>query len=368
MPSKPFEVPHLPHLYTSPDTLAIAEDAVPTSIVVTDYSPSMARCFVAEAPEALADLMQTDTVTWVDVRGLGDRQTLERIGQTFNLHPLALADIVNVPQRPKLEEFDDYDLTIVQMVVALTEGFHSEQVSIVIGHHYVLTFQEEPKVDCFEPVRDRIRHAKGTIRHQNADYLAYALLDAIIDGFFPVLEAYGERLEVLEIETAETPTRQTLGKIHKVKRDLLALRRAIWPLRDAINALMREDATLISDSVRPYLRDCYDHAVQAIDLTEIYRELTSGLVDLYLSAVSNRTNAVVNLLTVVSTVFIPLTFIVGVYGMNFDPDASRWNMPELDWPYGYPLVWAIMLAIGGSLLFFFWRKGWLGDWQQSGRR
>jgi magnesium transporter len=186
----------------------------------------------------------------------------------------------------------------------------------------------------------------------------YALLDAVIDGFFPVLEDYGEAIEDLEDEVVAKPTRQTLEKIHKLKRDLLMLRRAIWPQRDAINALIRDGSDLISDDVRVYLRDCYDHAVQVLDMVETYRELASSLMDVYLSSVSNRMNEVMKLLTVISTIFIPLTFIAGVYGMNFNPERSPWNMPELNWYFGYPLCWGVMLAIASSLIYYFYRKGW----------
>jgi magnesium transporter len=249
---------------------------------------------------------------------------------------------------------------ITQMVLLKEQGssFWSEQVSFVLGKHYLLTVQEEPKRDCFQPVRDRIRTGKGSIRKQGADYLAYTLLDAIMDGFFPVLETYGERIEELEEEVVTNPTRQTLEKIYRVRRELLALRRAIWPQRDAINALIRDGSDLISPEVRVYLRDCYDHAVQVMDLVETYRELASGLMDVYLSSVGNRMNEIMKFLTVMSSIFIPLTFIAGIYGMNFNTDKSPWNMPELNWYWGYPVCLAVMFAIAAGLVFFFWRRGW----------
>lgn len=228
-----------------------------------------------------------------------------------------------------------------------------------MGKHYLLTIQEEPKRDCFNSVRNRIKCDRGIIRKHGADYLAYSLLDAIVDGFFPVLEKYGERIEDLEEEVIVNPTRSTLQQIYKVRRELLQLRRAIWPQRDVINALIRDSGELITDEVRLYLRDCYDHAVQVIDMVETYRELASGLMDVYLSAVSNKMNEIMKVLTVISSIFIPLTFIAGIYGMNFNTEKSPYNMPELNWYWGYPLCLAVMAAIGLGSIFFFWRRGWL---------
>ena len=234
----------------------------------------------------------------------------------------------------------------------------NEQVSLILGKNYVLTVQEEPEIDVFEPVRQRIHRNRGVIRSQKADYLAYTLIDAIVDGFFPVLEDYGERLEDLQDEVVEKPTRQTLDKIHKIKRELLLLRRAIWPQRDAINSLIREKSPLITPEVQIYLRDCYDHTVQVMDMVETYRELAANLMDIYLSSLSNSTNEIMRFLTVISTVFIPLTFVAGVYGMNFDTGVEG-NMPELKIPFGYLYFWLLIFSISGSLLFYFWKKGWL---------
>jgi magnesium transporter len=277
----------------------------------------------------------------------------------FNLHALVLEDIVNIPQRPKVESFEDQELIILHMVTSREDGrgFYDEQVSLILGKNYILTVQEEPENDVFEPIRQRIHRNRGVIRSQKSDYLAYALIDAIVDGFFPVLEDYGERLENLQDEVVDKPTRQTLDKIHKIKRELLLLRRAIWPQRDAINSLIREESPLIDREVRVFLRDCYDHTVQVMDMVETYRELAANLMDIYLSSLSNSTNEIMRFLTVISTVFIPLTFVAGVYGMNFDTELG--NMPELKLPYGYALCWLLMLSMSGGLLFFFWKKGWL---------
>lgn len=343
-----------------PGTLTIDKEAPPTTIVLIDYNHAERTRVQLEKPEDCEAYLDRESVSWVDVLGLGSEEVLLRVGKVFNLHPLVLEDIVNVPQRPKVEDYEDHLVIITQMVLLKEQGssFWAEQVSFVLGKHYLLTVQEEPKRDCFQPVRDRIRTGKGTIRKQGADYLAYTLLDAIMDGFFPVLETYGERIEELEEEVVTNPTRQTLEKIYRVRRELLALRRAIWPQRDAINALIRDGSDLISPEVRVYLRDCYDHAVQVMDLVETYRELASGLMDVYLSSVGNRMNEIMKFLTVMSSIFIPLTFIAGIYGMNFNTDKSAWNMPELNWYWGYPLCLAIMLAIAAGLVFFFWRRGW----------
>jgi len=343
-----------------PGTLTIAADAEPPVIVLIDYNEARATRIEITEPEECTPHLDTESVSWVDVKGLGSEDILRRLGVVFDLHPLVLEDVVNVPQRPKLEEYNDQLLLITRMVTpkGIGEGFFSEQVSFILGKHYLLTVQEEPKYDCFGLIRERIRTNKGTIRGQNADYLAYALLDSLIDGFFPVLEEYGEQIEELEDEVVANPTRQTLEKIHAVKRDLLTVRRAIWPQRDAINSLIRDGSDLISDEVRVYLRDCYDHVVQVLDMVETYRELASSLMDIYLSSVSNKMNEIMKLLTVISSIFIPLTFIAGVYGMNFNPEKSPLNMPELDWYWGYPACIVLMFLTAGSLVYFFWRRGW----------
>jgi magnesium transporter len=343
-----------------PGTLKIPKNAPPTEIVLIDYSEAERTRVQLEQPEDSIAYLDTASVSWVDVLGLGSEEILRRLGKVFKLHPLVLEDIVNVPQRPKVEDYENQLVIISQMVLVKENGtgFWVEQVSLVLGKHYLLTVQEEPSRDCFQPVRDRIRAGKGSIRKQGPDYLAYTLIDAIIDGFFPVLEAYGERIEELEDEVVTKPTRRTIEKIYQIRRELLALRRAIWPQRDAINSIIRDGSDLISPEVRVYLRDCYDHAVQVMDMVETYRELTSGLMDIYLSSVGNRMNEIMKLLTVISSIFIPLTFIAGVYGMNFNTEKSPLNMPELNWYWGYPACLGLMAAIAIGLIFFFWRRGW----------
>ncbi|MEH2338722.1 magnesium/cobalt transporter CorA [Nostoc sp.] len=346
---------------TLPGTIFIDADAPPPIIFLIDYNQTN---FIREqiaTPEECVPYLEMESISWVDVQGLGSQDILQRLGKVFELPPLVLEDIVNVPERPKTEDYEDQLLFISRMVVAKekTCGFYSEQVSLILGKNYLLTVQEEPEHDCFEGVRSRIEKNKGTIRKQGADYLTYAVLDAIIDGFFPVLELYGERIEELEEEVIVRPTPQTLQHIYQIRRELLQLRRAIWPQRDAINSLIRDGSDLIGEEVRIYLRDCYDHTVQVMDMVETYRELASGLMDVYLSAVSNKMNEIMKVLTIVSTIFIPLTFIAGVYGMNFSTEKSPYNMPELNWYWGYPLCLGVMAAIALGLLFFFWQRGWL---------
>ncbi len=346
-----------------PGTINIDPDAVKPKIRLIDYN---AVCLVDKediTPHECGEYLDTNSVSWVDVQGLGSIEVINALGDVFELNRLVLEDVVNMAERPKLEEYGDQLVLIARMVIPKKKkcGFHSEQVSFVLGQHYLLTIQEEPTRDCFNPVRNRIKCNRGIIRKNGADYLAYSLLDAIVDGFFPVLEKYGERIEDLEEEVMTNPTRNTLQQIYKVRRELLQLRRAIWPQRDVINALIRDSGELISHEVRLYLRDCYDHAVQVIDMVETYRELASGLMDVYLSAVSNKMNEIMKFLTVISSIFIPLTFIAGIYGMNFNTEKSRYNMPELNWYWGYPLCLGLMAAIALGSIFFFWRRGWLED-------
>ncbi|MEZ2230864.1 MULTISPECIES: magnesium/cobalt transporter CorA [unclassified Microcoleus] len=343
-----------------PGTLDLEPGAPPPDIVLIDYSEATATRSKLVNPQEAAAYLDTDSVSWVDMLGLGNKETWRQMGQIFNLHLMTQEDVVNVPQRPKVVDYEDHLLIIAWMVMIKPNSFnfHKEQVSLILGKHYLLTVQEEPDYDCFDPVRDRIRKGQGSIRKHGADYLAYTLLDSIIDGFFPVLEVYGELIEELEDEVVVKPTRKTLEKIYKIRRELLTLRRAIWPQRDAINALIRDSSDLISPEVRIYLRDCYDHTVQVMDMVETYRELASGLMDVYLSSVGNKMNEIMKLLTVISSIFIPLTFVVGVYGMNFNTEKSPLNMPELNWYFGYPLCWALMVTIASSLVYFFWRRGW----------
>lgn len=295
-------------------------------------------------------------VTWVNVDGLADIPTIQRLGERFGLHSLALEDVVDAHQRPKLEEFDDHLFIVTR---AFNERHHglAEQISVFLGKGFVLTFQERPG-GSFDPVRNQLRRANGRIREFAADYLAYALLDAVTDSFFPALEATGESIAHLEDRVVMSVDARAMSDIHDMKRELLDLRRAIWPQREMFNALIRSETGFIASETKIYLRDCYDHTIQLIDMVETYREIASGLVDIYLSSLSNRMNEIMKLLTMIATIFIPLGFIAGLYGMNFDR-SFPWNMPELGWRYGYLMALGLMVAVAVSLLFYFKGKGWL---------
>ncbi|NEQ48020.1 MAG: magnesium/cobalt transporter CorA [Leptolyngbya sp. SIOISBB] len=343
-----------------PGTLNIPDDAEPTELVLISYNPEQSIQKTLHTPEECIPYLEEKMVCWLDVRGLGTEPILRQVGGIFSLHPLLLEDVVNVPHRPKLEFYDDHLLMIVHMVHPSQRGhgFVAEQVSFILRHHVLLTMQEENRWDCFDPVRDRLRRSLGLLRQRGAGYLAYTLLDTLVDGYFPVLEQYGEYIETLEDEVVMRPTRKTLQKIHTLRRELLMLRRYIWPQRTVVNSLIRDGSDFLTQENRIYLQDVYDHIIQILDILETYREVSSSLMDVYLSSVSNRMNDVMKLLTVISTIFIPLTFIAGVYGMNFNPAASPVNMPELNWYWGYPLCLGVMGALAITLITFFWQQGW----------
>jgi magnesium transporter len=343
---------------SSPGTVVADPQAAPTTMRIMRYGPQG----VQEKENAtLADLQTGDAgqgVTWIDVEGLADAKLIEQIGELFHLHGLALEDVVHVHQRAKMEDYGEWVYFVAPMATG-NERFCTEQVSLFLNGRFVITFQEGHPGDQFEAVRSRIR-ATTRICTQGADYLAYAIIDALIDGYFPVLESYGERLDT--VEDAMTADGRFLGlidELHEVRHDLRLLRRAIWPLREATAALLRESTPHVSQSTRVYLRDCYDHVVQLIDLLETFRELSADLRDLHMSAISNRINETMRVLTIISTIFIPLSFIASVYGMNFDTKASPWNMPELEWAYGYPFALGLMLATTVLMLYIFVRKRWI---------
>jgi magnesium transporter len=343
---------------TPPGTLTADPDAPAPVIHVMAYGPEQYTERELTDPQSVTDFLGKWPVTWMNVYGLGNTTVLAEIGKLFELHPLALEDVVNRHQRAKVEQYGPNQFIVAHMVT-LGEHVDTEQLSLFLGPNFVLTFEERPG-DCLDSVRERIRTGTGRLRTTGPDYLAYALLDTVIDAYFPVLEHYGERLETLEDDVIRQPDNDTLGRVHAVKQDLLTLRRMIWPLRDAINSLMRETDSLITKETRLYLRDCYDHVIRVIDLLETYREVGSGLMDVYLSSVSNRMNEVMKVLTIIATIFIPLSFIAGLYGMNFSHDRSPWNMPELSWYFGYPFALLLMAIVAGGLLLFFRHRGWLG--------
>jgi len=347
---------------TAPGLLVADPAAVATSIDAVTFSPEEPADGLRESHSigatALPALRSAGGVLWVDIVGLADHEAIQQVAAAFGLHPLAVEDITNTHQRPKLEVYEDHLFIVFRMVTA-SGTVDGEQVSMIVREGHVLTFQERPG-DCFEPVRERLRHGKGRIRGAGADYLAYALIDAAIDGYFPMLESMGEALEALEDRVVGDPDRRQVEALHHTKRDLLVLRRAIWPMRELLNALLRDETGIITPTTRPYLRDAYDHTVQLIDIIETYREIASGLLDVYLSSQSTRLNEVMKVLTIIATIFMPMSFIASLYGMNFDT-AHPWNMPELGWPFGYVTALALMAAIATGLLWWFKRRGWLGE-------
>ncbi|RPJ34649.1 MAG: magnesium/cobalt transporter CorA [Verrucomicrobiaceae bacterium] len=304
-------------------------------------------------------------VTWINIDGLGDVEALKLLGERFNLHPLALEDVLNTGQRPKIEQTSDYVFICAQMVYQdQSDIFRSEQVSLFFGRNFLITVQEEGEYDVFDPVRERIRAGRGMIRKSKADYLAYALLDSIIDHYYPVLDDLGEKIEDLEDALLEKPSREMVFTLHEYRRSLTQMRRFVWPLRDVVNGLLHDGTSFVATPTKVFLRDCYDHTVQLMDLVESYKELATGLTELYHSSVGLRTNEIMRVLTVITSIFIPLTFVVGVYGMNFAAETADGrrlplNMPELYSPYGYAGVMGVMLLIAIVQLILFRRMKWL---------
>lgn len=293
-------------------------------------------------------------VTWVNVDGLHDIGIAEAVGERFGVHPLALEDVLSPRQRPKVESYDDHYLIVLKMLSfdAEADSVIAEQVSMIVGAKYLFSFQERFG-DVFEPVRERLRQGRGRIRSRGTDYLAYALIDAVVDNYFKILETIGDIIEDLEETVVSDPSTEVLHRIHHLRREMLVVRRAVWPLRELLGQLYRGETELITSETQLFLRDVYDHSVQVIDTTETLREVLSGAMDLYLSGVSNRMNEVMKVLTIIATIFIPLSFFAGLYGMNFE------YMPELGVRWAYPAVLGFMAVLGGSMLWAFWRKGWL---------
>ncbi|MBI1363177.1 MAG: magnesium/cobalt transporter CorA [Proteobacteria bacterium] len=358
---KPHELHHVHKPGTAPGTLAAHQDAQPTAMYVMAFDKGE----VIEHPlEDLSDipaLRKKWGHVWVNVDGLADIARLEELGRLFNIHPLALEDVVNVHQRPKTEDFEDHMYVVTRQAQVHTNGqrLYMEQVSLFVGKGYVLTFQERPG-DCLDPVRDRIRKGQSRLHTFGTDYLAYAILDAIIDGYFPVLDMYSQLLDSIEDTILAEPESTTMGHIHGLKRELMTLRRATWPLREAVGTLMRDGDRIFSDQTDLYLRDCQDHVSRILDILESYHEQAASLTELYLSSLSNKMNEVMKVLTIIATIFMPLGFVAGIYGMNFNPEVSHWNMPETQWAWGYPFALAMMFSIAILFTYYFFRKGWIG--------
>lgn len=293
-------------------------------------------------------------VNWISVEGLHDVNIIQRIGSCFNIHPLVLEDILNTAQRPKIENYDKYTY-IVGKTLSYNSGlneFNIEQESLILGESYVISFSEK-KPEIYHAVCERIRQGAGKIRKVGPDYLAYSLLDVIVDNYFVVLEELSEKIEDIEDELVTNPSKDTLKVIHKLKRQILYLHKSIWPLREVISFLTRSETPLVTESLNIYIRDLYDHVIEVMDTTETLRDILSSMLDMYLSSVSNKMNEIMKVLTIISTVFIPLSFIVGLYGMNLK------DMPEYNWPLMYPVLWVIMLSIIAFMLIFFKKKKWL---------
>ncbi len=323
-------------------------------ITIIDYDETHFQEREAKSIEECFLFKEKPTVTWINVDGLHQVDVMEKLGECYGLHPLVMEDILNTDQRPKMEDYGEYIYIVLRALElgSKSNEVETEQISLVLGSNFVFSFQER-KGDTFDPVRDRIRNGKGRIRKMGADYLAYALLDSIVDNYFIILEKIGEKIEFLEEKLVSGPSPETLQAIQHLKREMIFLRKAIWPLREVISGLERGESSLIKESTRVYLRDVYDHAIQVMDTIETYRDMVSSMLDIYLSSVSNRLNSVMKVLTIIATIFMPLSFLAGVYGMNFK------FMPELEWRWSYPLIWLIMVGIGVFMLTYFKKRRWL---------
>ncbi|RNC67174.1 MAG: magnesium and cobalt transport protein CorA [Desulfuromonadales bacterium] len=323
-------------------------------VTVIDYNADGAEQKEISAINECFYFMDASAISWINVEGLHEVELVQQLGDCQGIHPLVLEDILNTEQRPKAEDFGNYLFIVLKMLRATDDSeISTEQVSLIIGENFVISFQEGLEGDAFNPIRERIKGGKGRIRSMGADYLAYSLIDAVVDDYFVALEKIGEEMEELEAEVVTSPTRETQQKIHRLKRTMIFLRKAVWPLREVISGLERRDSHLISQETIVYFRDVYDHTVQVIDTIETYRDILSGMLDIHLSSLSNRTNEVMKVLTIIATIFMPLTFIVGLYGMNFK------YMPELEWHWGYPAVLLLMAVLSAWMVLFFRRKKWL---------
>ena len=347
-----------PPVGARPGTLAIPANAARPEVDVIHYSPTEYRTSKPARAEEIAPLLKEGTVTWIDVEGLGDEKLLRQLGDMFHIHPLALEDVANAPQRPKAEEYDEHLLLVARMARLTDElELDIEQVAMFVGPTYVLSFGERPG-DVLDPVRTRIREGKGAIRGAGPGYLAYAILDCIIDAYYPVIERLSAKLEKLEDRVLVAPTPRLLDQLNRVKTDLVLLRRGVWPQLETLNRLLREPSRFLGEEVQVYLRDPTDHCAQLVDVIDSHRELVNGLLNTYLSVISNRTNEVMKVLTIMSSIFIPLTFMAGIYGMNFD------FMPELHEKWAYPLLLLSMGGVAAVMVIFFWRRGWIGRGSQ----
>jgi magnesium transporter len=349
-----------PQAGARPGTLHVPDDALPPRIRLVHYTQETVDIEEITDPNLLWQRAAADGISWIDVQGLGDVELLQLLGDAFDIHPLAMEDVVNIPQRPKTEVYGEQQLVICRVIHphGVLE-WDIEQIGIIIGPDYVITFQHRYG-EMLEPVRRRIEQRTARLRSSGSDYLAYAIIDTIIDGYYPVLETVGDQLERLEELVIQEPCPALLRDLNRIKNRIVNLRRSIWPQREAIYALVHESNDLVSEPVQLFLRDTLDHCVQTTEVIEMYREMVTGLVNMYLSSVGQRTNEVMKVLTIMASVFIPLTFVAGIYGMNFE------YMPELQYRWSYPLVWGVMGGTVGAMLWYFHRKGWIGSSGESG--
>ncbi|MFZ3382810.1 MAG: magnesium/cobalt transporter CorA [Candidatus Methanoperedens sp.] len=323
-------------------------------IRILDYDDNQFEEKEAKSIEECFPFKDKPTTTWINIDGLHQVDIIEKIGKKFDFHPLLLEDILNTEQRPKTEDFETHIYIVLKMLYydEKIKEITSEQISIIFGHNFVISFQEQ-EGDIFDPVRERIRTGKGRTRKMGSDYLSYSLMDSIVDSYFSILEKLGENIEEVEETMITDPKPETLHGIHSLKRKMISLHKSVWPLRDVLSALERSESPLIREPTRIYLKDVYDHTIQVIDTVETYRDVQSGMLDVYLSSISNKMNEIMKVLTIIATIFIPLTFIAGVYGMNFE------FMPELRWRLGYPAIWVVMISVGISMLVYFRKKKWI---------
>jgi len=342
-----------------PGTLVAPLGAHPTSIRIIDYVPDELLEREVTTVAQLREHVESESVSWIDVVGLGNADLISELGALLGVSQLVLEDVLNVGQRAKLENHESFAFFVTSIVHIEEDRLEVEQLSLLFGKGFVVTFQERPG-DCFEPVRERLRQGRKRIRSLGCDYLAYALIDVLIDSCFPVVETYREQLEELDDQIAAGTATAPMDDLHVIKRDLRALRRFVWPTGEAVHKLLDPELALVSDETRVYFADCWDHTRRLQDSLDSNRELGTDLADVYLSHLSHRMNEIMKVLTIFAAIFIPLTFVAGIYGMNFDPAASRWNMPELGWAYGYPAALTVMAGIGIGLFLYFVRKGWIG--------
>ena len=342
-----------------PGTLTTYPNGLAPSLHLIAYGPEGYKEIEQPNLDNVADLRKQWPVVWLNVDGLGDADTLTKLGRVFDIHRLALEDLITMHQRAKTEDYGNRLFVVVRMLES-GETAQTEQLSIFLGEGFVVTFQEHSG-DCLDPLRKRIREGLGRVRTMGPDYLAYCIIDTVVDAYFPYLDEVSDKLDALEDDALSRPGPEIATRIHEAKRNLLVLRRAMAPMREALSMLLQAGSSHMTETTRVYLRDCYDHSIMLLEMIESYRELVGSLLDVYLSSVSNRMNEIMKVLTLIATIFIPLSFLTGIYGMNFDPEASSWNMPELQMRYGYPVFLGIAGGVAAFQLFMFWKRGWLSS-------